>query len=187
VVDIFSNMVHFILFHKTRDATHIENLFFKEIVRLHGVPRSIFSNIDTKFMGHFWRTLSKNLGTNLSFTSAYHPQKDGQTEVVNQSLGNFLRSLVTEHNSQWDQILPQADFAYNNSPNRSIGKSPFKIIYGMHQRGISELRYLGQTKFQSAGVEDFVAEMQKLYDKSKASYRITARDTREEYIREEDR
>jgi hypothetical protein len=58
-------------------------------------------------------------GNNLSFSSTYHPQMDGQTEVVNQSLGDLLRSLVAEHHSQWDQILPQAEFAYNDSPNRA--------------------------------------------------------------------
>jgi hypothetical protein len=106
VVDIFSNMAHFIPYQKTSDATHIENLFFKEIVRLHGLPKSIVSKIDTKFVGHFWKNLWKKLGTNLSFSSTYHPQTDGQNEVVNQSFGHLLRSLFIEHHNQWDQILP---------------------------------------------------------------------------------
>jgi hypothetical protein len=77
VVDIFSNMAHFIPCQKTNDVTHIANLFFKEVVRLHGLPKSIVSDRDTKFVGHLWRTLWKNLGINLSFISAYHPHTDG--------------------------------------------------------------------------------------------------------------
>jgi transposase InsO family protein len=130
VVDRFSKMAHFVPCHKTSDATHIANLFFKEIVRLHGLPRSIVSDRDTKFIGHFWRTLWKNLGIDLAFSSVYHPQTDGQTEVVNRSLGYLLRSLVTKHHTNWDQILPQAEFAYNDSVNRSTGKSLFQILYG---------------------------------------------------------
>jgi hypothetical protein len=144
VVDIFSKMTHFIPCLKTNDATHVANLFFKEVVRLHNLPRSIVLDRDTKFVGHFWRTLWKKLGTDLSFSSIYYPQMDGQTEVVNRSLGKLLRSLVIEHHNQWDQILPQAEFAYNDSPNRSTGKSPFQILNGMQPRGVSELRDLEQ-------------------------------------------
>jgi hypothetical protein len=105
VVDRFSKMAHFIPCQKTSDATHIANLFFKEVVRLHDFPRSIISDRVTKFVGHFWRTLWKKLGTNLSFSSTYHPHTDEKAEVVNKSLGDFLRSLVSEHHSQWDHIL----------------------------------------------------------------------------------
>jgi hypothetical protein len=136
-------------------------------VRLHGLRRSIVSDRDTKFVGNFWRTLWKRMGTNLSFSSSYHPRIDGYTEVVNQSLGNSLRSLVTKHHNQWDQILPWAEFAYNDSPNKINGKCTFQIVYGMHPRGILESGDLKHDEFRSAVEEDFVADMQKLHDQIK--------------------
>jgi hypothetical protein len=138
-------------------------MFFKEVIRLHGLPRSIVLDKDTKFVGHFWRTLWKKLGTNLAFSLSYHPQMDGQTEVVNRSLGDLLRSLVTEHHSQWDNILPQTEFAYNDSVNRSTGKSPFQVVYGMQPRGVSELRDLEQVATRSASAEEFVEAMKELH------------------------
>jgi hypothetical protein len=125
VVDRFSKMAHFIPCQKTSDATHIANQFFKEVVKLHILPRSIVLDRDTKFVGHFWRTLWKKLGTNLSFISSYNPQMDGKIDVLNKILGDLLRSLVIKHHSQWDHILPQVEFAYNDSLNRSTWQRPF--------------------------------------------------------------
>jgi hypothetical protein len=167
VVEKFSKMAHFVPCQKTSDATHIANLFFEEVVRLHGLPRSIVSDRDTKFIGHFWRTLWKKLGTNLAFSSAYHPQTNGQTEVVNRSLGDLLRSLVTEHHGSWDNIFPQADFAYNDSLNWSTGKSPFQIVYGTQPRGVSELRESEQTATSSASAEEFAEAMTELHSRVK--------------------
>jgi hypothetical protein len=91
------------------------------------------------------------------------PSERWTNEVVNISLGNLLRSLVTEHHNQWDQILPQVEFSYNESPNRSTRKRPFQILYGMQPRGVSELRDLEQSEIRSIGVKYFAAEMQKLH------------------------
>lgn len=78
---------------------------------------------------------------------------DGKIEVVNMSLGNILRSLVYKHPKQWDLVLAQAEFSYNDTPNRSTGMNPFRIVFGMHPRGVYDLIYFGKQDIRSANFE----------------------------------
>jgi hypothetical protein len=168
VVDIFSKMAHFIPCKKTNDATKVVVLFFKEIVRLHGLPRSITSDRDTRFLGHFWRILWKNMGSKLLYSSAYHPQMDGQTKVVNQSLGNLLRSLSGEKPGQWDLILAQDEFAYNDSVNRYVGKSPFHIVYGRSPKGVVDLvKFPNLEDKRSVDASEFAESIQEMHEQVK--------------------
>ena len=181
VVDRFSKMAHFIPCKKTMDASYIADIYFTEVVKHHGVPKSIVSDRDTKFLSHFWRHLWKRMGTNLLYSSAYHSQTDGQTEVVNRTLGNLLRSLSAKKPKQWDSVLPQAEFAYNSSVNRSTGKTPFEVVYGKTPGHYLDLVPISNPAVTSKKAEDFAVsiarvhgDVKKKLEESNGKYREAA-------------
>jgi transposase InsO family protein len=139
VVDRFSKMAHFIPCHKSDDATNVADLFFREIVRLHGVPNTIVSDRDTKFLSHFWRCLWAKLGTKLLFSTTCHPQTDGQTEVVNRTLSTMLRAVLKKNLKMWEECLPHIEFAYNRSLHSTTKLCPFEIVYGFIPRAPIDL------------------------------------------------
>ncbi|GJS32148.1 RNA-directed DNA polymerase [Tanacetum coccineum] len=126
----WEEMDHFVPCSKTFDASQVACLYFAEIVKLHGIPKTLTSDRDVKFVSHFWQTFWTRKGSKLQFSSLHHPKTDEKTKVNNQCLGNLLRSLIGDHPKQWDVKLPQAEFAYNWSRNRTTGKTPFEIVYG---------------------------------------------------------
>jgi hypothetical protein len=100
------------------------------IVCLHGVPKKIVSDRGSQFTSRFWRSFHENMSTKLNFSTAYHPQTDGQTERTNQVLEDMLRACALQHGGSWDRSLPYAEFSYNNSYQTSLKMSPFEALYG---------------------------------------------------------
>lgn len=174
VVDRFSKMVHFIPCKKTTDAVQVATLFFREIYKLHGLPLYIVSDRDSRFLGHFWRSLWKLLGTTLDMSSAYHPQSDGQTEVVNRSLGNLLRCLVGDAVGIWDTKLPQAKSAHKHALNRSTGYFPFQVVYGTIPRGPVDLTALPDRTCSHGDASTFVESLAQVHSSTHAQLEAAA-------------
>jgi hypothetical protein len=125
VVDRFSKMTRFIPCYKSDNASHVVDLFFTEIVHLHGVLNIIVSDRDAKFLCHFWRTLWFKLGTKLLFSTTCHPQTDDQTEFVNHTLSTMLRAVLKTNLKLLEEYLLHIEFAYNRSVHSTTKVSPF--------------------------------------------------------------
>lgn len=133
-VDKLTKHAHFVPSTTTASATDIARQFFDNIFRHHGMPTTIVSDRDSKFTSRFWQELHRLMDVKLAMSTAYHPQTDGQTEVMNKTLGIMLRAFIDEKQTNWDILLPAAEFAYNNSINHSTGFSPFYLNTGQNPR-----------------------------------------------------
>ncbi|TYK29838.1 DNA/RNA polymerases superfamily protein [Cucumis melo var. makuwa] len=155
VIDRLTKSAHFVPGKSTYTASKWGQLYMTEIVRLHGVPVSIVSNRDARFTSKFWKGLQLALGTRLDFSTAFHPQTDGQTERLNQTLEDMLRACVLEFSGSWDSQLYLMEFAYNNSYQATIGMAPFEALYGKCCRSpvcwgeVGEQRMLGPELVQT--------------------------------------
>ncbi|KAL0539690.1 hypothetical protein IC582_023906 [Cucumis melo] len=158
VVDRLTKSAHFVPEKFTYTASKLGQLYMTEIVRLHGVPVSIISDRDARFTSKFWKGLQLALGTRLDFSTAFHPQTDGQTERLNQILKDMLRASVLEFSGSWDSHLHLMEFAYNNSYQATISVAPFEALYGKRCRSlvcwgeVGEQRMLGPELVQTTNV-----------------------------------
>ena len=157
IVDRLTKSAHFLPVRTTYTMDKYAEIYVKEVVRLHGVPLSIVSDRDSRFTSSFWKSLHKALGTRLAFSTAFHPQTDGQFERTIQTFEDKLRACVLDFQKSWNVYLPLVEFAYNNSFHSSIGMAPYEALYGrkcrspIHLDEMGERKYLGPELVQRTG------------------------------------
>ncbi|RVW75511.1 Transposon Tf2-2 polyprotein [Vitis vinifera] len=134
VVDRFSKYVVFIPAPDTCPAEEAAKLFFSNVVKHFGLPRDIVSDRDARFTGKFWVELFKLLGSELKFSTANHPQTDGQTERINALLEEYLRHYVTATQKNWVDLMDTAQLCYNLQRSSATGMSPFELAIGVQPR-----------------------------------------------------
>ncbi|KAJ0911154.1 putative nucleotidyltransferase, Ribonuclease H [Helianthus annuus] len=130
IVDRLTKSAHFLPIKETYSSDMLAQFYVDKIVALHGIPVSIISDRDTRYTSHFWKSFQQSLGTRLNFSTAYHPQTDGQSERTIQTLEDMLRACAIDLGGSWDKNLPLIEFSYNNSYHTSIKAAPFEALYG---------------------------------------------------------
>jgi hypothetical protein len=163
VVLRFSKYARFMPLGHPCTATTVAKAFFDNIVRLHGMPTSMVSDRDPVFTGHFWQELFKLSGTQLHFSSAFHPQSDRQSEATNRIITLYLRCLSSNRPRQWLQWLPWAEYCYNTAFQSSLRTSPFWVVYGRDPPSLRQFvpgeAVLPVVQSQMASRDEFLAEI----------------------------
>lgn len=169
VVDRLTKAAHFGALLSGFTAAKAAKLFVEMVVKLHGFPASIVSDRDPIFLSKFWEELFKLSGSTLKYSTAYHPQTDGQTEVVNRGLEQYLRAMTGSRPQQWFDLLSWAEFCYNTSYHSSIRMSPFQALYGRPPPVIP--RYVpGSTTLEA--LDEMLLERDNLLSELKESLRV---------------
>ena len=129
VVDHLIKFSHFFSISIEYSTYQVVDLLFKEVFKLHGLPKTIVSDMDNRFMRKFWQELFWVVGTELTPSTSYHPQTNGQTEIVNKWVEGYLRNYVTGQQRTWFKWLHLGEYFYNTTYHMSIGMSPFRALY----------------------------------------------------------
>ena len=137
----------------------LAQLFVLHVFSKHGVPSHVTSDRGLEFVSSFFWTLGKALDMKLHFTSGYHPKGDGQTERMNQTLEQYLQAYCNYQQDNWSNLLPIAEFAYNNAPNATMGISPFFANKGYHPSISTRL----DQDLVSSTARHFVTDLEELH------------------------
>jgi hypothetical protein len=130
VVDQLSKVAHFLPVKETITASQLAEMYISIIVSLHGIPKEISSDHGSLFTSKFSESFQEAMGTHITWSSAHHPQSQGQVERVNQVLEDMLRACVISFGKKWEESIPFHEFSYNNSYQASLKMAPFEVLYG---------------------------------------------------------
>ena len=158
IVDRMTKSAHFLPMKTTFSIAKYARVYIERIVSLHGIPVSIVSDRGPQFTSRFWRKLQEELGTRLDFSTAFHPQTDGQSERTIQTLEDMLRMCVMDFGGQWDWHLPLVEFAYNNSYHASIGMASYEALYGRKCRSPVCWEEVGERKLAGPELVQITSE-----------------------------
>ena len=133
VVEYLTKYTYLLPYKEAAKAEDLAYVFLKTIISQHGTPEEIVSDRGTVFTSQFWQSLTDLMGIKHKLSTSYHPQTDGQTERTNQTTEQYLRCYVNHEQNNWVQLLPMAQFAFNNNAS-ATGISPFYANYGFHPK-----------------------------------------------------
>jgi hypothetical protein len=134
--------------------------FILRIVQTHGLPNSIISDRGSLFTSKFWTHIMGALGTTRNLSMAFHPETDGQTERVNAIMEQYLRAYCNYQQDNWQQLLPIAEFCYNNTQSETTRVIPFYANYGYHPRFEPDL---GSVSIEALEVSEYVTALNNLH------------------------
>ena len=180
-VDRLTKMAHFCPTTSNVTAEQTAQLYLQNIFKHHGLPNNIISDRGTQFTSKFTRRLLELCDIKSNKSTAYHPQSDGQTERVNQVLEQYLRIFCDYQQDDWYQLLPLAEFVYNNAQNASTGVSPFYANYGYHPR--SSPRLVVTEEVINPRAEELAANIRKIHTQLRSQLESAQADYKEKYDR----
>ena len=132
IVDRLTKMAIYLPCRKDIDSPELARMFFEHVICKHGVPDNIITDRGTQFTSRFWNRVCSHMSINHRLSTAFHPQTDGQTERQNQTMEQYLRAFCNYEQDNWVELLPLAEFAYNNSVHASTRMTPFWAVYHRH-------------------------------------------------------
>ncbi|GJU91588.1 putative reverse transcriptase domain-containing protein [Tanacetum coccineum] len=177
IVDRLTKFTHCLPMREDYKMDRLARLYLNEIVSRHGMPISIISDHDSSFTSRFWQSMQEALGTHLDMSMAYHPQTDGQSERIIQTLKDMLKACVLDFGGSWDVHLPLVEFSYNNSYHSSVRCAPFEALYGRKYRSPIMWAEIGEGQLIGPElVQETTEKISQIKDRHKA-----ARDRQKSY------